>query len=205
MKKWIHSLLAFDRDGKLVAYRGYAYDGPIAECKPGKSDTQKQSEATATADQAKEGKLTDTAQGTLSQFEGPVQQSPFYKALLTQGTEATSRAYDTARANTASRAKAAGFGYAQPIAQGAQDQVGAQEASTLAELPQKTMLQAADPAMRAATTTGEMGTTIGGQGVGYQSSATQLEQQRQQNSLWNKLWSLPQAGAAGAGAFLGAH
>jgi len=203
--RWIFTQLVIDMNtGEVLESRGFQYEGPVAECKPGKSGTQQTAEATQVSDQAQQDKLTGAAQGTLSQFEGPVQNSPFYKALLTQGTEATSRAYDTARANTASRAKAAGFGYAQPIAQGAQDQVGSQEAEALARLPGDTMLQAAQPAQQAAGETAQIGANYGQQGSAALNNATTLQNTNSQNSLWNKLWSLPQSAAQGVGAYIGA-
>jgi hypothetical protein len=116
---------------------------------------------------AKGNDLTDTAQGTLSQFEGPVQNSPFYKSLLTTGTEATTNAYDSAKANANARANAAGFGYTQPIAQGAQNQVGAQEASALAAVPREAMTATAPLSLQAAQDTAQIGENAGSQALGW--------------------------------------
>lgn len=120
----------------------------------------------ATSDFGKQGQLTDAAQGSLSQFEGPVQESPFYKALLTSGTEQTSRAYDNARSNMRQRANMAGFGYNQPAEQGAESQLSAREASDMARLPNEAMLATAPMTLSAAGQTAGMGMGYGAQGAG---------------------------------------
>lgn len=121
---------------------------------------QNQDQSTAMGD-------VNAAQGTYSQFEGPVQNSPFYKSLLTTGIQDTSRAYDTARSNMAQRANAAGFGYNQPVAQGAQNQLQSQEASALANVPQQAMLGAAPLSLQAAQGSGQLGLGLGNQALGW--------------------------------------
>lgn len=138
--------------------------------------------------------LTKQAQGTLGQFEGPVQQSPFYKALLTQGTEGTSNAYNQARSNMRARANQAGFGYTQPVEQGGENQLDAAEASSLARVPNEAMLEATGPALSAAGQTGAMGMGYGSQGAG-------LLNPNAQNSNNNNQWWLRQ-GAQGLGTAL---
>lgn len=133
--------------------------------------------------------LTKQAQGTLGQFEGPVQQSPFYKALLTQGTEGTSNAYNQARSNMRARANQAGFGYTQPVEQGGENQLDAAEASSLARVPDEAMLEATGPALSAAGQTGQMG-------MGYGSQGVSLLNPNAQNSNNNNQWWLRQ-GAQG--------
>jgi hypothetical protein len=108
-----------------------------------------------------------TAQGTFSQFEGPVQNSPFYKALLTSGTEATTNAYDTAKANANARANQAGFGYNQPIAQGAQNEINSRETSSLAALPREAMTATAPLALQAGQDTAQLGESQGQQALGW--------------------------------------
>lgn len=125
-----------------------------------------QQRAQATSDLGKQGKLTDTAQGTFSQFEGPVAQSPFYKALLTTGIQNTSNAYQNARSNMRAKAAAAGFGYAQPVTQGADNQMDAAEASDLARVPNEAMIAAAPLSMKAGEDTAGMGMGYGQQGSG---------------------------------------
>ena len=156
----------------------------------GRSGTQKMGEQTSMADKGKQDQLTGQAQGTLGQFEGPVQDSPFYSALKNTGIEATSQAYDRARANTAQRANMAGFGYNQPITQGAQTSLDRSEASDLARVPQEAMLSAAPLALQAAGQTGSMGMGYGSQGLGYYDAASQQDMQRQRSGLYNNLWNL---------------
>jgi hypothetical protein len=131
--------------------------------------------------------LTNDAQGTLSQFEGPVQNSPFYKALLTQGTEQTSNAYGNAQANQRQQANMSGFGYNSPTAQGGQAQLQSQEAGALAAEPQQAMTQAAQSALQAAGETGQLAGQQGQMATSFNNAA----QQEQQNSLWNRLWGGP--------------
>lgn len=171
----------------------------------GASGTQKAGQTASFQDQGQQQKLTGQAQDTLSQFEGPVQQSPFYKALYSQGIESTSNAYDRARANMNQRANMAGFGYNQPITQGANSQLDAQEARSLADVPRSAMLSAAGPAMQAAGQTGSMGMGYGQQGLGYYDATAQQDINRQRSGLWNQLWNLPQTAASGFGAYMGAQ
>ena len=67
--------------------------------------------------------------------------TPLYKALYSTGQQQLSDAYQGAAANTAERAQQAGFGYSQPVAQGAQDQLAAQEASAAGQLGAKAIAQ----------------------------------------------------------------
>ena len=136
--------------------------------------------------------LTGAAQGTLSQFEGPVQNSPFYKALLTSGIEGTSGAYDTARSNMKAQENQAGFGYNQPVAQGADNQLQAQEASDLAKVPNTAMTEAAPLSLSAAGTTANMGMGYGSQAQGWDSAAqgwnnSAYNMNQKRGSLFNTL------------------
>jgi hypothetical protein len=134
-----------------------------------------------------------TAQGTLSQFEGPVQDSPFYKALKTAGTESTANAYASAKSNTAARAKSAGFGYQQPVAQGAGEQIGAEEAKAQAQVPGRALMEASGPALSAAGTTAGIGAAQQGVGLGYSGQQVDLEKQyqeqlaAQQQAMWKAI------------------
>jgi len=128
------------------------------------SGSEAQQRKQANTDFSTQSSDLSTAQGTDSQFEGPVQQSPFYKALLTTGTEGTSSAYGNAESNIRRNANASGFGYNQPVAQGAEDQVQAQEAGAMANLPAEAAEEAAPLALSAAQQTGGMGMGVGGLG-----------------------------------------
>lgn len=154
----------------------------------------------ATSDFGQQGNLTNQAQGTLSQFEGPVQQSPFYKALLNTGIQSTSNAYSNARANMRQKANAAGFGYSQPVAQGTDDQLQAEEASAMAQVPTNATIAATQPALTAAGQTGALGMGYGQQGSGLLNANAQ-----QQGGLYNSLLNIGQGGIQGAGAYYGAQ
>lgn len=174
-KIWINTTVVIDiASGEVLEREGFWHDGPVACMKQGKTSMQKTAEgqttgdiATQNADLAQQKNLTGKAQGTLDQFEGPVQDSPFYKALLTTGIEGTSRAYDTARSNQRARANMSGFGYTQPVAQGGENQLQAQETSDLAKVPRDAALGTAPLALQAAGQTGSMGMGYGNQALGW--------------------------------------
>ena len=160
--------------------------------------------ANQNADTQQQQKLTDASQGTLSQFEGPVQNSPFYKALLTNGIENTSRAYDTARSNMRARANQAGFGYNQPVAQGGENQVNAEETSALAKVPQTAMTEAAPLSLEAADQTGKMGMGYGNQALGWDQTAqgwnnSAYNMQKKRGSLFDTLFQSGMQAGTGLG------
>jgi hypothetical protein len=148
------------------------------------------------------------AQGTYQNFEGPIQQSPFYKALYNTGVESTSSAYDAADAAMKARANAAGFGYAQPVTQGAEGQLRSQEAEALARVPEQATLDTAPLALEAAQGSAGVGRDVAGigqtyagiganqgqLGLGYFDAANKdvLDQallNQQQRASRSKLWS----------------
>lgn len=92
--------------------------------------------------------LLNRNNGTGSQFEGPVQNSPFYKALVSAGTSATTGAYNAAQAAVRARANASGYGGNQPVTQGAEAQIGTQEASDLSKVPTQSLISAVQPALQ---------------------------------------------------------
>jgi hypothetical protein len=137
--------------------------------------------------------LIGQSQQTLGQFEGPVQQSPFYKALLATGQDATAGAYQGAKAATAQRANAAGYGYEQPVAQGAQAQESQAEAGAEAQLPAEAAEAAEAPAIAAANTTAGEAANENTTGANYYGTASNLAAQQAQetSSLWNSLLQIP--------------
>lgn len=159
-------------------FEAFVLAHPVSGGKPGGGGLVNQGASQSAADQQQENSLTGTAQGSLSQFEGPVQNSPFYKALVSQGTEGISAAYNNARSNVADKAKMAGFGYSSPAGQGGNAQLQAQQASSQAELPRNAMTEAAPMALQAAGETAGMGTAYGNQGANYYGSAAGLEGKR---------------------------
>src|SRR6267142_5350747 len=170
--------------------------------KPKRSPLEAQVGAISEQDRAKQAELNTTAQGTRGQFEGPVDQSPFYKSMLKAGTEGTASAYRSAKSNTAARAKEAGFGYEQPIAQGAQNEVGAREADAQSRVPGEALLGAAPLSLEAASGTAGTAATLGGQGVAYSGQQVGLETQYQQalaarqRAMWNALARAEQTAAS---------
>jgi len=175
------------------------YSGPWERLKPSRSPLEGQANATSQQDQASATANENTAQGTLSQFEGPVQDSPYYKALVSSGEDATSQAYQNAEEATRANANQAGFGYEQPVTQGAESAVQAQEASQLGQLPTQAMEAAAPLSMQAAGQTAGIGESQGQQGLGYFGDATSLEEQYQQmnQSFLNQLEGAGLGGLAG--------
>jgi hypothetical protein len=135
----------------------------------------------------------NTAQGTLGQFEGPVQSSPFYKSLLATGTDATSQAYNNAQANNRANANASGFNYTSPNVQGSENEIAGEEATQMGELPAKAAQEAAPLAEGAAGETAGIGATQSGAASGYNSNATGLENnyQNAQSGMWQALLGLP--------------
>lgn len=142
------------------------------------------------ADRSAQKGLLDANESTLGQFRGPVNQSPFYKSLLTTGTEATSNAYDSARANARARANMAGFNSTQPAEQGAESEMAGREAAALSEVPTKALSEAVQPELAAANLTAGEASSLGNQGLGYfTGGVVPLEVQNQQanQGFWNSL------------------
>lgn len=117
-------------------------------------------------------------------------QSPLYKALYSTEAGQMSQAYDTAASNTASRARQAGFGYSQPTAQGAQDELRGRQASDIGRLPGQVMSETVPLEEQA-------GRDIAGTGLGelragnemFTSGVVPLEKQYQDYALnYTPLW-----------------
>lgn len=166
---------------------------------PGRSPMEGQATGISEQQRADQGKAYGRAQSTLGQFEGPVDQSPFYKSLLKAGTEGTANAYASAKSNTAARAKTAGFGYAQPVAQGAQDQIGSEEAKAQSRVPGEALTAATAPALAAAGQEAGMGTALGSTGSQYFGDAASMENAYQEAAAQRSaaMWgALAQVGSA---------
>jgi len=96
------------------------------------------------------------------------------------------------------RASAAGYGEkSQPVNQGAQTQLDAQEGKDLAQVGPKSLVAATQPALESAQISSGMGTAEGSQGLGYWNSTIPLEQQYQEQlsqrnqAMWNALAQIP--------------
>lgn len=123
--------------------------------------------------------------------------SPLYKALYSTEAGKMSQAYDNASANTTARARTAGFGYQQPVAQGAQDELRARQASDIGHLPGEVMRETVPMELQA-------GRDISGVGLGelragnemFTQGAVPLEKQYQDYSLgYTPLWQRAAQGA----------
>jgi hypothetical protein len=139
--------------------------------------------------------------------------SPLYKALYNTEVGQMSKAYDSASANTTAQARQAGFGYQQPVAQGAQDQLRGQEASAIGQLPGQVASQSVPLEMQAGQQQTQAGISELGQGNSLygQAALGPLEQQYQQYSQnYQPLWQRALAGGikgflpGGSGALQGA-
>lgn len=172
-----------------------------AHHKPKRSPLEPAAQQIQQQDQAAQTKALGTAQDTLDQFEGPIQDSPYYKALVNTGTQATSNAYEGAKANTRARANAAGFGNpASGVTQGAEAGIENQEAKALSAVPNQAMEAAVAPALQASGQTAQMGEAQGNQGLGYFGDATNLEEeyQKRNTGFQNRLWDIGAGAVAGA-------
>lgn len=160
-----------------------------AHHKPGRSPQETNVQNIASQNRAGQAAYYGTAQGTDSQFEGPVQDSPYYKSLVATGTDATSNAYQNAQAGSIAGAEQAGFGQNSPIGQAASREQTGQEATALAQVPTQAMNAAAPLSLQAAGQTANMGTQLGNEGVQYQQQGTSLEEQYDQmnQGFWNNL------------------
>lgn len=162
--------------------------------KPKRSGVEKGAESIVAQDRAGQasqykaaGSDLSASRGTLANFEGNTVDSPYYKSMLATSTDATTKAYDSAKASSRSRANAAGFGYTQPIAQGSENEINAREAGALAGLPAKAMeavapmqLEAAKAGTGIANTEAGMGTALGSEATATEVGAvTPMEMQYQ--------------------------
>jgi hypothetical protein len=148
--------------------------------KPKRSGVEKGAESMVAQDVAGRDKAFGKAQDTYGQFEGPIKDSPYYKSLLATSTDATSNAYENAKASSAARAKAAGFGYDSPIGGAVSRETTGQEAGALAELPAKAYAATAPLSLEAAKGTAGIGTELGREGTSIETGAvTPLEEQYQ--------------------------
>lgn len=171
-----------------------------AHHKPKRPSLENVTSQTSTADQKAQAADYNTAQGTDSQFEGPVTSSPYYKSLVATSTDATSNAYENAKANSAAKANAAGFGYDSPIGQAASRETQSAEDSALAEIPAKSAAAAAPLSLEASGQTANMGTQLGQEALGYEGQATSLEEnyRNAQQDFWKTMFDTGRNAAAGA-------
>lgn len=160
----------------------YSQNTRTEKHKPKRSGVEKGAESIVSQDRAGQasqysaaGNNLAKAQGTYDQFEGKTQDSPYYKSLLATSTDATTKAYDNAKASSASRAQQAGFGYSSPIGQAASRETEGAEAGALAGLPAKAMEATAPLQLEAARGTAGVAGAEAGMGTALGNQATTTE------------------------------
>ena len=143
----------------------------------------------ATQDQNKANTLADQVTQNNSQFNGPVQQTPYYKSLLQSGTQSTNQAYDNSARNLKQSMEGAGVGGSSGAAAGNNAAVGAQRASALGTVGTQAVQGATQMQQQANAQQLQQAGMYSGAGLGYYSGGNQAELQRlqQQGSLWNGL------------------
>lgn len=168
--------------------------------KPKRSPVESESQNISAQDRAGQSAAYGNVNATDANFAGATKDTPYYKSLLATSTDATSNAYDSAKASSAERAKMARFGYSQPAAQGGQTEMEAKEAGALAELPAKAYAATAPLQLEAAGQQLSEGSALGGQGVAYHGQAIDLEQeyQKRNSGFQNRLWDIGAGAVAGA-------
>ena len=141
------------------------------------------------ADVNKTNQLTDTVNQNNSQFNGPVQQTPYYKSLLKAGTDSTNQAYDNASRNLKMSMEGAGVSGASGAVQGNTAAMGAQRASSLGQVQTGAVSEATNKQMQADQQALQEAGMYSGAGLGYFGGANQAESDRlnRQGSFWNGL------------------
>src|SRR6267142_396010 len=86
---------------------------------PKQGNTEKGAISMVNQDRASRDKAFSNVNATDANFAGATKDTPYYKSLLATSTDATSNAYENAKASSAQRAKQAGFGQESPIGQAA--------------------------------------------------------------------------------------
>lgn len=141
-------------------------------------------EATSVAQQQQDVAGQKAAYGNVNatdaNFAGKTQDTPYYKSLLASSTDATSNAYENAKAGSAARAKQAGFGQDSPIGQAASRETEGAEAGALAKLPAEATAATAPLQLEASGQQLQEGTALGQQGLGYEQNAGDLNKAYQQ-------------------------
>jgi hypothetical protein len=122
-------------------YQGHAHHSHSGE---------DQAHSIAAQDQADKERIQGQVTDETKQFEGDPGQSPIYQSLKATGIDSTSDAYRSAKSNTRAAARAAGFGYEQPVTEGMEGQLEAAEASDLAKVPTAAKIESANMGLRAA-------------------------------------------------------
>jgi hypothetical protein len=174
--------------GRELARESYEYTGPWALAKKKKKGIGERAEAISAQERAARDAELAKSEGTLSAYERTADESsPFYQSLLRMKQRGITGAYRGAKTATRARGAMAGYGYEQPAFQGAEEEVGAREASELGAAPSEALLEATGPELQVA------GMRAGRAGiyspVPYFSEAAEIERekQRQRGAFWRSL------------------
>src|ERR1035441_5837279 len=124
--------------------------------------------------------LADQVTANNSQFNGPVQQTPYYKSLLQSGTSSTNAAYDNAARNLKQSMQGAGVSGASGAAAGNTAAMGAQRAGALGQVGTNAVQGATQMQQGANAQQLQTAGMFSGAGLGYYSGANQAELQRLQ-------------------------
>ena len=143
----------------------------------------------STQQQNKANNLGDQVTANNSQFNGPVQNTPYYKSLLQSGTQTTNQAYDNSARNLKQSMEGAGVGGASGAVQGNTAAVGAQRAASLGTVGTSAIQGATQMQQNANAQQLQQAGMDSGAAQGYYSGGNQAELQRlqQQGSLFNGL------------------
>lgn len=173
----------------------FEYDGPVAMAKPKASQAETDAFTNAAKDRAgRDANIAATQadvtgqENDLSFYTGDPTKSPLTKSYINSATTSVNSAYNNAAANTKQSANAAGFGYAQPVTQGANAEVEGQRASTLAAVPQEALMRTVDANQRAAGLRANLAQIRSGQSgyydpTGYFKTGAGLQQNRENNAF----------------------
>lgn len=187
------TIVIIDMETIDITYRDNSnYHGIVHKMKPHRSPLQSNDMASSATEQASAAANQTAAQATDSQFEGPVQDSPYYKSMVASTADSTSDAYQNAQANSAQSANQAGFGQSSPIGQAASREVVGQEAKAQAQIPAQAMEATAPLALQAAGQTATIGANQNQTGLGYSQAAGPLEEEydKRDQEFQNRLWSI---------------
>lgn len=131
--------------------------------------------------------------------------SPLYKAIYNTEAGQMSKAYDNASARTTAKANEAGFGYSQPVSQGANTEIRGREASAIGQLPGDVMRESVPLTEQAGRDISSAGTSeLNAGNQIFTQGAVPLEEQYQNYSLgytplWQRMASGALSGAQNAG------
>jgi hypothetical protein len=156
---------------------------------PGPSQGQQMGYGQATQDQQATNQLAGNVTANNNQFNGPVQQTPYYKSLLQQGTTSTNQAYDNASRNMRASMEGAGVSGASAASAGNNEAMGAQRAAALGTVGTSATQAATQTQLQSNAQQLQEAGMYSGAGLGYYSGGNQAEQNQlnQQGSMWNAL------------------